>query len=44
MCVFVQDVEDSELLEMMDMCDQEGSLNPDTQHDKPEPAAAAQVI
>ncbi|XP_008299478.1 ATP-dependent DNA helicase Q4 [Stegastes partitus] len=28
-----KDVEDSELLEMMDMCDQESSLNPSTQQD-----------
>ncbi|XP_040909292.1 ATP-dependent DNA helicase Q4 isoform X2 [Toxotes jaculatrix] len=41
----IKDVEDSELLEMMDLCDQEDSLNPPTQQDigstdKPKQAAA----
>uniref|UniRef100_A0A3P8S7E1 DNA 3'-5' helicase n=1 Tax=Amphiprion percula TaxID=161767 RepID=A0A3P8S7E1_AMPPE len=43
-----KDVEDSELLEMMDVCDQESSLNPPTQQDllpadQPQPGAT-QVI
>lgn len=38
----MQDVEDSELLEMMDICEQDGSLKPATQQDmvypdKPKP-------
>ncbi|XP_026155318.1 ATP-dependent DNA helicase Q4 isoform X2 [Mastacembelus armatus] len=41
----LEDIEDSELLEMMDVCDQESSLNPDTQQnithrDEPEANAA----
>nr|XP_020453109.1 ATP-dependent DNA helicase Q4 [Monopterus albus] len=44
----VKDVEDSELLEMMDVCDQESSLNPDTQQDithtdEQEPAAVQEA-
>lgn len=33
MCLCLEDIEDSELLEMMDVCDQECSLNPSTQQD-----------
>ncbi|XP_044028662.1 ATP-dependent DNA helicase Q4 isoform X2 [Siniperca chuatsi] len=36
----VKDVEDSELLEMMDVCDQGSSLNPPTQQDIPVPSTA----
>lgn len=43
----VKDIEDSELLEIMDVCDQEGSLDPPTQQDiatdTPAPSTA-QVI
>ncbi|XP_070777641.1 ATP-dependent DNA helicase Q4 [Enoplosus armatus] len=44
----VKDVEDSELLEMMDVCDQESSLNPPTQQDvvhpdKPVPSTAQET-
>ncbi|XP_030596861.1 ATP-dependent DNA helicase Q4 isoform X2 [Archocentrus centrarchus] len=37
----LKDVEDSELLEVMDVCDQESSVKSPAQQDKPEPAAAA---
>ncbi|XP_071356791.1 ATP-dependent DNA helicase Q4 isoform X3 [Trachinotus anak] len=41
----IKDIEDTELLEMMDVCEQESSLNPPSQQDivhtdKPKPAAA----
>uniref|UniRef100_A0A7N8WVA5 DNA 3'-5' helicase n=1 Tax=Mastacembelus armatus TaxID=205130 RepID=A0A7N8WVA5_9TELE len=42
----LEDIEDSELLEMMDVCDQESSLNPDTQQNithRDEPEAAKDV-
>lgn len=42
-CLCVKDIEDSELLEMMDMCDQESGLNPHTQQDTLVPSTV-QVI
>ncbi len=32
-CLCLKDIEDSELLELMDVCDQESSLSPPTQQD-----------
>nr|XP_046273726.1 ATP-dependent DNA helicase Q4 isoform X2 [Scatophagus argus] len=37
----VKDIDDSELLEMMDVCDQESGMNPPTQHNIVPPAPSA---